>query len=105
MKHIIVFCALLFISTTVDTLRFAPRHLKPGFDYLLPAPFAFGYAIKEEYHGNYAYEKSGNGIVRSGTYQTLLPDGRKQVVNYKVEDNGYIANVKYQTVAEKDDSY
>ena len=31
----------------------------------------------------------------SGSYRVLLPDGRTQIVNYKADINGYVADVKY----------
>lgn len=59
-------------------------------------PFSFGYAVKNEYYNDYAHDTTSNGKVRTGTYRTLLPDGRTQLVNYKADDNGYVADVHYQ---------
>ena len=40
------------------------------------------------------------GSRTDGSYSTLLPDGRKQVVNYWVDgDSGYNADVQYYGVA------
>lgn len=65
-------------------------------------PFAFGYAVKDEYYNDYAHDTASDGKVRTGTYRTLLPDGRVQIVNYKADDYGYVADVQYQGEAKYD---
>ncbi len=65
-------------------------------------PFSFGYAVKDEYYNDYAHDTTSDGKVRTGSYRTLLPDGRVQVVNYKADDYGYVADVKYQGDAKYD---
>ena len=43
-------------------------------------------------------------MVMDGSYRTLLPDGRTQVVNYKADDySGYVADVKYEGEAKYQD--
>ena len=69
-----------------------------------PMPFAFGYAVKDEYYNDYAHDTTSDGKTRTGSYRTLLPDGRVQVVNYKADDYGYVADVQYNGEA-KYDSY
>lgn len=32
----------------------------------------------------------------SGSYRVLLPDGRTQIVNFRADKNGYVADVKYE---------
>ena len=35
----------------------------------------------------------------SGEYRVALPDGRIQIVTYHADENGYVADVKYEGVA------
>lgn len=65
-------------------------------------PFSFGYAVKDEYYNDYAHDTTSDGRVRTGTYRTFLPDGRLQIVTYKADANGYVADVKYQGEAKYD---
>lgn len=65
-------------------------------------PFAFGYAVKDQYYNDYSHDTKSDGKVRTGSYRTLLPDGRVQTVNYKADDYGYVADVKYQGEAKYD---
>lgn len=65
-------------------------------------PFAFGYAVKDEYYNDYAHDTTSDGKTRTGSYRTLLPDGRVQIVNYKADDYGYVADVKYEGEAKYD---
>ncbi len=62
-------------------------------------PYNFAWGVKDQpSYNDYAHQENadGNGYV-SGSYRTLLPDGRTQVVNYKADDyTGYVADVKYE---------
>ena len=59
-------------------------------------PYHFAYAVKDDYYNDYSHQESSDGKVVSGSYQVLLPDGRVQTVNYKVDDySGYNAEVTY----------
>ena len=55
-------------------------------------------AVKDDYtYNDYAHQESSDdkGYV-TGSYRTLLPDGRSQTANYKADDySGYVADVKY----------
>ncbi len=63
-------------------------------------PFAFGYAVKDEYtYNDYSHDTKSDGKVRTGMYKTLLPDGRTQIVNYKADEYGYNADVQYEGYA------
>ena len=68
-------------------------------------PFAFGYAVKDDYYGinDYSHDTTSDGKTRTGVYKTLLPDGRVQIVTYKADDYGYLADVKYEGVAKYPD--
>lgn len=60
-------------------------------------PFYFDYAVKDDYYYvDYSHSSKSDGKVRTGTYKTLLPDGRVQTVNYKADDYGYNADVEYK---------
>lgn len=53
-------------------------------------------------YNDYSHDTKSDGKVRTGSYRTLLPDGRVQIVNYRADENGYVADVKYQGEAKYD---
>ena len=55
--------------------------------------------MKDTYSGNdFGQEEARSGYNTDGEYTVLLPDGRKQIVTYKVADSesGYVADVRYE---------
>lgn len=65
-----------------------------------PKPFAFGYVVKDEFGNDYSHESQSDGVSRTGSYRTLLPDGRMQIVTYVADEAGYRADVQYEFVGE-----
>ncbi|KZS13703.1 putative Cuticular protein [Daphnia magna] len=68
---------------------------KPSYDYA-PQPYSYSYAVKDDdSYNDYSHSESSDGNVVTGSYTIALPDGRTQVVTYKADSNGYVADVKY----------
>ncbi|CAL4064800.1 unnamed protein product, partial [Meganyctiphanes norvegica] len=61
-------------------------------------PYSFGYAVHDSYNGNdFSANEESNGKQVKGSYNVLLPDGRKQTVIYTAgPPEGYKAEVKYE---------
>ena len=65
-----------------------------------PQPYNFAWAVKDDAsYNDYAHQESSDGKAVTGQYRVLLPDGRTQIVTYKADDYGYVADVKYEGVA------
>lgn len=64
-------------------------------------PYNFDWSVKDDASANdYGHQEQSDGQVVTGSYRVLLPDGRTQVVNYRVEgDSGFVADVTYEGVA------
>ena len=63
----------------------------------MPMPYKFNWEVKDEPTKNdYAQEQESDGTVVTGMYRVALPDGRTQIVTYKADENGYVADVKYE---------
>jgi hypothetical protein len=83
-------------------------HLYPNFKCLIysikqqpPMPYEFAWEVKDEPTKNdYAHEAKSDGKVVTGSYRVLLPDGRTQIVSYRADENGYVADVKYEGEAQ-----
>lgn len=60
-------------------------------------PYRFSYAVKdEESYNDFGHEEVSDGKTVTGTYYVHLPDGRLQTVNYKADEEGYVADVQYK---------
>merc|ERR1711936_1471514 len=49
--------------------------------------------------GAYGHSEARDGYATTGEYRVALPDGRTQIVSYKADKNGYVADVRYEGVA------
>merc|ERR1739845_43426 len=89
----------------------APYHA-PAPAYHKPAPYhepefaapvyGYEYAVVDDYRkATFAQNEARDGYKTSGSYRVALPDGRTQVVTYRVDDatSGYVADVAYEGVA------
>jgi hypothetical protein len=60
-------------------------------------PHSFAWEVKDEPSKNdYSHQQESDGKVTTGSYRVALPDGRTQIVTYTADQNGYVADVKYE---------
>lgn len=50
----------------------------------------------EATNNDYSHQQESDGKVTTGSYRVFLPDGRTQIVKYRADDKGYVAQVKYE---------
>ena len=66
-------------------------------------PYSFDWSVKDEpSYNDYGHKETSDGKVTTGSYFVVLPDGRRQVVTYRADDYGYVADVKYDGEAKYD---
>ena len=94
------------ISDPTTKVKPSKSLYKPSFVYQ-PAyeetlkPYKYSYQVKDEHHGtDFEASESSDGQKVEGHYAVLLPDGRRQRVEYTADDyNGYKADVSYEGAA------
>ena len=65
-----------------------------------PQPYSYSYDVKDApSYNDFGHSESSDGKVVTGSYRVALPDGRTQIVTYKADEYGYVADVKYEGVA------
>lgn len=57
------------------------------------------YSFRSSNNSN-SRSESRHGKVTIGSYRVPLPDGRVQIVNYRADENGYVADIQYEEVSE-----
>ncbi len=62
----------------------------------VPPQYNFEYAVSDSYSNNFGHSESRDGYKTSGSYRVVLPDSRIQIVTYTADENGYVADVKYE---------
>ncbi|XP_063898433.1 pro-resilin [Helicoverpa armigera] len=62
-----------------------------------PANYNFEYMVKDDQSGNdFGHRESRQGNRAEGLYYVLLPDGRKQTVQYEADQGGYKPKISYE---------
>ncbi|CAG0886787.1 unnamed protein product [Cyprideis torosa] len=76
----------------------APRRVSYGSAESDPAIYSFNWVVRDDYSGiDMGHQEDRNGDNTKGSYRVLLPDGRTQIVTYRVDgDSGYLADVQYE---------
>ncbi|XP_037805093.1 pro-resilin-like [Penaeus monodon] len=63
--------------------------------------YNYNYGVADTYSGaNFGHSESRDGYNTEGTYTVDLPDGRKQIVKYVDNGDGYVAEVTYEGEAQ-----
>lgn len=53
--------------------------------------------VKDDESGNdFGHKESRQGDLATGMYYVLLPDGRKQIVEYEADQDGYRPKISYE---------
>merc|ERR1711997_225947 len=102
MKAFIAFSALLAVAFAAGPP--APYHPAPAYGKApayadVPPVYGFEYAVADDYSkANFGANEARDGYKTTGSYRVALPDGRTQVVTYRVDDaySGYVADVSYE---------
>lgn len=62
-----------------------------------PAKYSFEYQVLDYPSGNdFGHMESRDGDKTVGRYYVLLPDGRKQIVQYEADEKGYRPTITYE---------
>lgn len=65
-----------------------------------PQPYSFDYNVKDaESYNDFVHSENSDGKVTQGSYRIALPDGRTQIVTYRADENGNVADVTYEGYA------
>nr|XP_008190752.1 PREDICTED: cuticle protein isoform X1 [Tribolium castaneum] len=65
-----------------------------------PANYNFEYHVQDAQSGNdFGHQESRQGDVAQGKYYVLLPDGRRQTVEYIADNEGYKPKISYEQVS------
>lgn len=68
-----------------------------GQGYEEPAKYEFQYDVQDQQAAlDFGHQEKRDGSVATGKYYVLLPDGRKQIVNYIADENGYRPTITYE---------
>ncbi|XP_019889955.1 pro-resilin isoform X2 [Ooceraea biroi] len=62
-----------------------------------PTKYEFSYSVKDERSGsNYGHMETREGDRIQGEFNVLLPDGRKQIVEYEADQDGFKPQIRYE---------
>lgn len=62
-----------------------------------PAKYQFEYEVNDAESGNeFGHKEERDGDLTTGEYNVLLPDGKKQIVSYTADTDGYHPTITYE---------
>ncbi|XP_046751580.1 pro-resilin-like [Diprion similis] len=78
------------------------RGYQESYETTEPAKYQFEYAVKDDESGNEYQQKEGrDGELTWGVYSVLLPDGRKQIVEYEADQDGFKPRISYEETRQR----
>ncbi|XP_059351635.1 uncharacterized protein LOC130689480 isoform X2 [Daphnia carinata] len=96
-QFIAVFVSIIALVGGQENSQYDSNVAKPSYEQKAPMPHSFAWAVKDEPSKNdYSHQQESDGKVTTGSYRVVLPDGRTQIVAYRADENGYVADVKYE---------
>ena len=61
------------------------------------ANYDWEYKVLDQYSGNdFGHKEGRSGYRTTGQYYVALPDGRRQIVTYVADENGYVPVIVYE---------
>uniref|UniRef100_A0A0P5K2W5 Cuticle protein n=1 Tax=Daphnia magna TaxID=35525 RepID=A0A0P5K2W5_9CRUS len=105
MNKFIVLATLIAAAVAADLPAYGkPSYPAAGYakpEEYAPMPYSFDWNVKDEpSYNDFGHKETSDGKVVTGSYRVVLPDGRTQIVTYKADENGYVADVKYEGEAQ-----
>ncbi|XP_075213992.1 uncharacterized protein LOC142320192 [Lycorma delicatula] len=71
-----------------------------------PVNYEFAYSVLDVQSGtDFGHQESRQGDAAWGSYTVILPDGRRQVVEYEADHNGYRPRVRYEHATGRNGPY
>lgn len=71
-----------------------------------PAKYEFSYKVKDQQTGSdYSHTETRDGDRAQGEFNVLLPDGRKQIVEYEADQDGFKPQIRYEGEANAGEGY
>ncbi|KAG6463884.1 hypothetical protein O3G_MSEX014130 [Manduca sexta] len=61
-----------------------------------PAKYNFGYMVKDQEGTEFGHHEERQEQRAQGEYHVVLPDGKKQTVNYEADEQGFKPQISYQ---------
>lgn len=63
-----------------------------------PANYDFEYQVNDGYGNDFGHKENHQGEKTYGIYSVLLPDGRKQIVEYEADEQGFRPRISYEEI-------
>ena len=100
MIHLVVVFLLFGAACASPAGPPPPSYAQPKYEEV-KKPYEYAYGVKDEYAGtDFEAAEASDGNLVTGHYSVLLPDGRRQNVQYTADHYaGYVADVSYDGVA------
>merc|ERR1712137_695168 len=99
-SHTMKFLILAALIAVAAADSAYPAYPAKAYDYA-GMPYNFAYAVEDvPSYNSFGHQETSDGKTVTGSYRVALPDGRTQIVTYKVDGYpGFVADVKYEGVA------
>lgn len=67
--------------------------------------YAFKFNVNDYYGNEQSRSETHENELTRGEYTVNLPDGRKQIVTYEADENGYRADVSYEPAGQSNSDH